>query len=195
MEIPNGKKHLVWVRIAKTGSMSTERTLSKLGVFLTLSRVLKNRKCYKPGKHILCVDDLNKLDDVGVNIDDCYVFTVVRNPYERALSGWRGHTWFKWKNKYDFLKVLKNPPQRPDKFYRDLRDKKEKMLESAWRHFTKTMTQTCSVNDELRIDTVIKLENYNEELTAFLNKIGFKKSCLSFRKQKQKSSGLRIERR
>jgi len=175
MIIPSGKKHVVWARIAKTGSMSTERTLTALGVFMPLRNVLRRREAYKPNKHILVVDDLGKLADVGVNVDDCFIFTIVRSPYSRAMSAWCGHTFFKEKNRDNFADCIRNPPQRPDKGYRELGNKKEKAIEGAWRHFTKTMSQSTSIDGALRVDRIIKLEDYKNGLTAVLEELGFKK--------------------
>jgi len=171
VDIPNGKKYVVWVRIAKTGSTSTEDTLIHMQSFVKYQTVLKDPNKLDPNRHIIRVTDLSQLTEGDIDMDECFIFAVVRNPYQRALSGWNYHKWFRAKD--NFTHALKNPPQKD-------KDKEE----GAWRHFTKTMTQHLLYDNRLRIDHVIKLENYDEEFSKFLcEKLGFSKSDFNILKK------------
>jgi len=162
VDIPNGKKYVVWVRIAKTGSTSTENTLISLESLIKYKDVLNKPDSFDSKKQIIRVVDLDQLKNINIDVEDCFIFTVVRNPYRRALSGWFFHGWFREKD--NFTQALKKPPQKHEN-------------EGAWRHFTKTMTQHLLYNNQIRVDHVIKLENYDEEFSKFLQEqLGFLKS-------------------
>jgi len=180
---PDGKKHVIWVRIAKTGSTSTEYTLRDCRAFCTLSLI----HLYKPGTHVLACDDLNKLEAHGIDVDDCWIFTVVRDPLQRAISSWRGHTSFR---ESSFIDTLRNPPKKPRvnlegpgsiraKCYRNegvchcIR-----CQDSAWRHFSRTQTEVCTVDGEFLVDQMIRFENRHADLLALMHRIGLDASGL-----------------
>ncbi len=168
LKIPNGKKHLVWCRIAKTASKSTVATLSESRAYRYIKDSINNHVVYVPEKQVLTVLELEDLAKINININDCYIFTIVRNPYDRVLSGWNYHSSFhESKNTHiSFLSRLKNPPQCP----KDKNAKPDKY--SSWIHFTKSMTESISYNGQMRANHIIKFENYESEFVDFCTQIG-----------------------
>ena len=161
MIVPENKKHCVWVRIAKNGSTSVEKVLVDLGVFYPLSRI----ENYRPGQHVLAIDELSKLADVGIDVDDCWIWAVVRDPVDRFISGFRGHTWAQDKT---LDGVLDEPPQKGEMSWNDPRWARircnrlkqscecERCHDSAWRHLFRSQTYALTVNGELRFHHLVK---------------------------------------
>ncbi len=164
LKIPNGKKHLVWCRIAKTAGKSTVATLNENGAYLYIRDITHKNKKYKPEEQVLSVGDIEDLKKIKIDINDCYIFTIFRNPYDRVFSGWNYHPSFK--NKIiNFLSILKNPPKCKN-------IEKNPGQHSSWWHFTKTMTESISCNGQLVADHIIRFENYESEFIDFCQKIG-----------------------
>jgi hypothetical protein len=91
------------------------------------------------------------LDDTYIN--KCFKFTVVRNPYTRAVSD------FKWSQRgynkfYDFLSYIKST--------RDVST--EEMLKYNINHTNHLLTQSSYIqSDKFKIDKILNLENLDEE--------------------------------
>jgi hypothetical protein len=84
-----------------------------------------------------------------------FKFSVVRNPYDKAISAWRF---------LDDLKIiplvdaLSNPPQ-PDNW-------------RSYHHFTRTLTSMLTIDGKLYPDFIVKYENLNNDFTTLMVKLG-----------------------
>ena len=88
--------------------------------------------------------------------DESFVFTTARNPYSRAVSMFKHVSWKSVKSfKYFCHKVIKN--EYPSKCAR-------------WH--SSTITEHIVDNDHLKVDFVIKLENFQEDFDTICDKIG-----------------------
>ena len=88
--------------------------------------------------------------------DESFVFTSVRNPYSRAVSMFKHHSWRSVKSfKYFCHKVMKN----------------EYPSEDAKWH-SGTLTEHMIDNNDLKVDFVIKLENLQKDFNIICDKIG-----------------------
>lgn len=94
-----------------------------------------------------------------------HVFTVVRNPYDRFVSSYNWHFKTKVKNGQDY----------GDCYYKNYLTFKEALTkENSYKHeipgfyWHTNITMTKHLNNLNYIDTIIKFENYENELTEFL---------------------------
>ena len=101
------------------------------------------------GYHLEMVSSLKRIKG------ECITFGTVRNPYDRAISGWQycGKTKFR-----PLSDALKNPPQKDDQPL-------EYWLGRGhdYRHFTKTQTQSYVYGNKT-VDRIIRVESLQEDL-------------------------------
>lgn len=168
LKIPNGKKYMVFIKICKTGSTSTVKTFKDLNAAIYIQDIFVRGGKYNPEEQILYVQELSDLKRLNIDVKDCFLFTIARNPYDRALSGWHYHPSFKDAN--SFLDTLKNPPQCAE----ELRDPNLPNWHaySSFLHLTKSMTESLTCDGKFHIDHFIKLENYDKEFVPFCENIG-----------------------
>lgn len=176
MNTLNNKKHCIWVRQAKTGSTSVEHLLNDHGLFCPLSQFSR----YRSQKHILAVDELDKLKSVGIDIKDCWTWTVFRDPVDRFVSAYRGHTWAQDKT---IDQLLDEPLSRDEgpttdpnwKNIQCFRNSRQcdcrRCRESAWRHIYRSATCACSYDGKLAIDHVMTFSLMWSEIDVMLTNL------------------------
>ena len=91
-----------------------------------------------------------------------FVFTTVRNPYSRAVSMYKHPSWSSVKNFEDFCNSI---------------SKNEYPSEFAKWHSTPVSEHIFSKN-YLKVDFVLKLENLQEDINIFCDKIGIRRQEL-----------------
>jgi chondroitin 4-sulfotransferase 11 len=161
------KNKFIFLHIPKCGGTSVEWMLRGAGLKLNAesfhgsTNQLKNYK----GKHLwlqhLRIKDMQTL--FNINIDNFFKFTVSRNPWSRKVSS------FFWENKNNkanltnknFKNFVKNP------HYRDRS------------HRYSQFDFICDKDGKIKIDYVVKLENFEEDINT-----AFKKAKISFQKPK-----------
>lgn len=122
---------LSYVHARKTGGTSIIDFFKEIGVKISVFSSLKNVP------------------------DDTFIFASVRNPYERAVSGWK----YCSSTKYKTLAVaLKYPPKKTD-------IPKEYWLSVGhdYRHFTKSQTESY-VWESKRIDWLLRAETLADDM-------------------------------
>jgi hypothetical protein len=87
--------------------------------------------------------------------DESFIFTTVRNPYSRAVSIYKHHSWDSIKTFSDFCKaIIKNDyPSRSAKWH------------------SSTLTEHIFDKGTLKVDFVMKLENIEEDFNTVCDKI------------------------
>lgn len=142
----------VYLRIPRTGSTS---------LITALGNTIVPR-----GKNQQLLDDHINLFDSMTHVpeDEKYLsFTIVRNPYTRAVSSWK----FLQKNEkhmYVHLRdstlesMLRNPPTLPGPAY----------------HFTATQKSLMCVNGECKIQRILRFENLQEEIERLFDEFEIK---------------------
>lgn len=90
-----------------------------------------------------------------------FKWTVVRNPYKRAVSSWR---FLENLRNRSLVDVLKNPPVKPadGKYDRD------------YVHFSLTLTELLTVNHSLYPDRILRFESLDTEFSALNEELGMK---------------------
>lgn len=105
-----------------------------------------------------------------------YKFGVVRNPYDKFVSGWL----YLYKNRKPIAEVLKNPP------------KKHKLHHDYW-HLTRSQTELFYRNGKVIADKLIQFEEVNEEVPKLLQKYNVKCESLPHKNQtKEKSKSFEL---
>lgn len=158
-----GKKYAVCVTVPKCGSTSTKNYLVAKGIGYVYNGTLSEDR-------IMIASPLMYIDDDHPGIlNDAFVFAVVRNPYDRALSASR------------FLGCsLSSPPKWPDGLtwpYDNGTDEQRKAV-SMYNHLTLTAKRLMTLGDgtTTRCDRFVRLENFRKELFELLDKMGFQTS-------------------
>lgn len=159
MKIPKGKKAILWTPVCKAGTITMIDVFKRSGISVVDAHTIKgsfnpkNKIIRAPGLHRLEKDSLYK--DFPFDIDDCYVIINTRRPYERAISGWRFHRYFK--NVTSLKEALTNPP----------RGSSTRAEASGERHFTRTMTYRVRTSEgTIKFDYQVKLEEFHASLTG-----------------------------
>ena len=100
---------------------------------------------------------------VGKTIyDGSIIFTTVRNPFSRAVSMFKHRSWNSVKTFSNFChKVIEN--EYPDE-------------KARWH--SSTLTEHITDNNQLKVDFVIKIENFQEDFNTLCDKIGIPKQEL-----------------
>ena len=103
------------------------------------------------------------LNYVGEKVyDESFVFTSVRNPYSRAVSMFLHESWKSTETFGDFCNAIK---------------KEEYPTEQAKWH-SGTLTEHMIHSNDVKVDFVIKLENFQEDFNIICDKIGIPKQQL-----------------
>lgn len=85
-----------------------------------------------------------------------YKFAVVRNPFDRAVSGWKYLQALKCRSLVD---VLENPPRRENSL-------------ADYNHFTRPLSDALSIDGELIVDRVLRFEMLDDELQSLSEDLG-----------------------
>lgn len=124
----------------------------------------------QPGKIIVAHNLASIREEDRHLLDGAHVFMVVRDPYSRCLSAWRHLL-----RKHKLSACLSSPPQWPSRLtWPDSHglNKSEKKACSGYTHFTLCLRQNADLDGRPRCNTLLHLENFNEEMAAFIDEVG-----------------------
>lgn len=88
--------------------------------------------------------------------ENSYVFSSVRNPYSRAVSMFTHQSWRSVKTFKNFCRAIKT-----NQYPSDI---------AKWH--TATLTEHIVIGRDLKVDFVVRLENYQEDFNTVCDKIG-----------------------
>lgn len=149
------KNKIIFVHIPKTGGE-------------TITKMLWNTKLsLATGKHLTIKEYKKKID-----IQDYYIFSIVRNPYDRALSHYR------------FLKQYYDPP-------RVVCDFDSWICNQHGANEYLFYPQSHYVDDSVEI---YKFEDWNNSIEQIYNKTGFKKTAQIHRNKTKKDISFKISK-
>lgn len=191
MKIPNGKDYIIYISITKTGTRTFKKIIEekiKIIEFLRNNGKRVLNKKYKKGDFFFIThnDFINfnkKHPDI---IKKSYIFTIVRNPYTKAVSGFN---YLGCKHEKNILSLLKN-----EKYldfvsnkidYKLEKDRKMWEFFSLYAHFFLEQSDGLIKDGKLILDEILYFENYNEEVNKFLKKIEVIEEDINFPKLNQ----------
>lgn len=153
---------MIFVKTPKTGSTSIQHLLHKHRSWLFMNELMN-----KPGFDLRREKLSNNIIGVGAYKsriqfqeeypdiwEQAYKFSVVRNPYSKALSSWRYCPSTKDKS---LVEALSNPPKEEENFHDYL-------------HFTMTQTSLLSKDGKIYVDELLRYENLNDQWRNFCDK-------------------------
>ena len=161
MAIVNNKHKFIFVHIPKTGGTSVAKYLTSHEE--TCSRLLGYDVVNKLHKQHSTLEQLKNI--YNITIDDYFKFTICRNPYERAVSG---YFWFLEAGLIEASTTFKD--------YLLIRNGCEKLnhlnsLRGRGDHFY-TQLKYIEIEGKNKIDFVIRFENLQKEFDIVCKKIG-----------------------
>ena len=153
---------MIFVKTPKTGSTAIQHLLHKHRSWLFMNELMNRPGFDLRGQnlstHIIGVGSYKARMKFKAQYPDiweqAYKFSVVRNPYSKALSSWRYCPSTKDKS---LLEALSNPPKEEENFH-------------DYMHFTKTQTSMLTRDGEIYVDELLRYENLNEEWRNFCDK-------------------------
>lgn len=165
----NHQNKFVFIHIPKTGGTALSEILLEGGA----SSIEPNEE-YKIGhrkNQTLCHMTYKELyEDLNINLQDYYKFTIVRNPWDRAVSLWA----YRFKKKgISFVRYLHY-----------VENKDLKILDKIFinYHIGQAMIRPQSdyvlINGEIKLDKIYRFENYEEEINSLREKLNIKKEIV-----------------
>lgn len=140
---------VIWIKTPRCASTS-------------LRNDLKDR-CIIPNK-VLCIVSEEKESFILSNYRlwiNSYKFTVIRNPYSRAVSAFLYLSRLKYFNGMDFIDALRTAPQKDN--------------EAVWIHFTRTQISLIQdLNGNINYNRIVKFERFNEDINKVFGDIKIK---------------------
>lgn len=158
----NGKKHAICVTVPRCASTSAKEMMidNDLG-YVYKGEIIEGK--------IMIVSPLMYVSKEI--LDNAYVFAVVRNPYDRALSAAK-HIG----NRKRPFATLGNPPKWPSglTWPYDNGTNRQRRTVSSYNHLVVTAKRLMTVDEETRCDHFVRVESYVDDMTALLKSFGMK---------------------
>ncbi len=148
---PYGKEKIIWVKTPKCGGTSIKNRLEDLGYL----RMMKPGKALITGVYSGQIDKFR--DRYPEFWDQAWKFAIVRNPYDKFVSGWK---YLRATKDLSLKEVLTNPPGKKPRYH-------------DWMHLTCTQTEPLSdKKGNFAIDKVVHFENLDAELNEVMRHLG-----------------------
>jgi hypothetical protein len=156
----NEKHKFIFIHIPKTGGTSIEKLFSNASCRWDWTHNL-----WKQHRSIWQLKEIYKIP-----IDDYYKFTVVRNPWDKAVSG---YTWWTT-SKYPIFRNVKSKSLKDYLLVQNGFEKFNHLNNKATGrgdHFN-TQYSFVEINGDCQMDCIIKFENLQEDFNIICDKIG-----------------------
>lgn len=144
---------VIWLKTPKTAGSAIQQSLENAGCLYMM----------KPRKRPITGVFSGRLEEFrGVFPEfweESYKFAIVRNPYDRFISGWK---YLRATQDRDLLDVIRNPPDKEPRY-------------GDYTHLTMTQTEHLFRDGELIVDRVLRYENIAEEINDLLAELGLPK--------------------
>jgi hypothetical protein len=140
---------VIWLKTPKTAGSAIQTSLENAGYL----------RMMKPGKRPITGVFSGRMNEFMSAYpefwDNSYKFAIVRNPYDKFVSGWK---YLRATQDRELIDVLKNPPAKEPRY-------------GDYTHLTMTQTQQLYRDGQLIVDRVLHYEdladNLNEMLASF----------------------------
>lgn len=175
LTLPNNKKYLIFIKIAKTGGSTVVDYFNyNTGViFLSEFEQLSDVQKIKNKKLIVIVNDQIHYFIKNYNIfwNNSYKFSCVRNPIKRFESAMNYHPYcinkkpkylINFLSQYNYSNIIN---------WKNKFDTKTKIKISAYNHLLFSQSESLYINDKKIFDYLIYLENFNLDFIILLNKL------------------------
>ena len=179
MKLPDNKKYLMYIKVAKTGGSSFKMFLEKISE-PKYFRIIDGKRVLdeiKDGDTIILINDNVNLFKKKYKyiFDNSFKILITRNPYSKIISCYNYHPFIKRKKINLLMDLLKNKEYvKYDSSEIDYKIDAPKELwvyYSFFTHFYLLQTNGLVENNKLIVDKVIKFENLNEETYDFFKQI------------------------
>ncbi len=156
--IPHEGQRLIWIKTPKCGGTSVKNTLEDLGYL----RMMQAGKAPITGIYSDKVEEFKSKNPELWN--SAFKFAIVRNPYDKFVSGWK---YLKRTKNKPLKEVLLDPPGK-------------KPRNHDWLHLTRTQSEPLTDKEgKLIVNEVVHFENLMEELNRVIGEKGLKPIQLS----------------
>lgn len=155
---PQFNRPVAYIRIPKTGSTSIIASLHNIGI--------PSRMYYTKGLDHMWVIEYKQINDIAPEqMREHYVFTTVRNPLDRFLSGWRFCLRQQWiphdMSPMDLLQAIH-------------KEGKQAFNYNVFLHVIKPQSRWIFKNGNMICNNIIRFEQFSEDIKHIIGYLGVK---------------------
>lgn len=170
MKIPDNKKYLIYIAVAKTASSSLRSFFSSVFNTLGYKDLTGGKEC-RPASMILLAPDqtLFLKNEFPALWEDSFKIGSVRNPYDRFVSAFLYHPFCKSKSPSEVLNNLPTPAVLPQYIkWKEALPEPYWSLYSAYNHLTASQSDVLLYESNEMPDFLIRFESLNQDLSKLL---------------------------
>tara|TARA_E500000178_G_scaffold332424_1_gene366205 strand:- start:1603 stop:2346 length:744 start_codon:yes stop_codon:yes gene_type:complete len=178
IKIPNNKKYIIYIKIAKTGGSSiVEYFRFNVGViFLNDFIKLSKSQKYNNKKLIVIVNDQVDyfIENYSEIWNSSYIFSSIRNPISKFKSAYNYHPFCKDKRPIEVIETLKKYESYNIYGWKKNNNYKTIQKISAYNHILYTQYKSLYRNNKKLYHYLIKIEKFDKDFLILIEKLNLK---------------------